>query len=212
MKTYRTRQERLDYLQVNFSQFLQGKVLDVGCNEAYLRPYLGPSRYIGVDLIGNVDVQVNLEDGVLPFAGSIFDCVVCLDVLEHLEEIHSMFPELIRVTRGYAIVSLPNPFAQYWPLFFRGGGNADKYGLPPDRPPDRHRWFFNYDEAKTFLITMAHRNNARILRIVPIPIVEDGVFWKVAVKQLLRRLMAPKGDKYLNFSTQSIWALMEKQR
>lgn len=212
MKTYHTRQERIAYLRINFSQFLQGKVLDVGCDEAYLRPYLGQSCYVGVDWVGNVDVQVNLENGALPFGDNSFNCVVCLDVLEHLEEIHSMFAELIRVTNRYAIVSLPNPFAQYWPSFFRGGGNADKYGLPPDRPLDRHRWFFNYEEATTFLITMAHRNNTHILRIVPVPIKEGSVFWKAIVKQLLKRLMAPAGNKYLNFSSQAVWAVMEKQK
>ena len=212
MKTYRTRQERAAYLWAKFAPVLKGTVLDVGCGEAHLRELIGHGRYVGIDLHAAADVQVDMEQVALPFGDDAFDCVVCLDVLEHLEMIHPAFTELIRVAHSHVIVSLPNPFGQYWPLFFRGGGNADKYGLPPDPPKDRHRWFFNYEEAKAFLITMAHRHNARVVQLMPVPIAEDSAFHKAIIKQALRRLIAPTGDNHLNFSTQAVWAIMEKHR
>jgi SAM-dependent methyltransferase len=211
MKNYRTRQERGTYLQTNFGPFLQGVILDVGCDEAYLRERLGQARYVGLDLYGDPDVLVNLEQGILPFGDNTFDCVICLDVLEHLEYIHQVFDELVRVTRTYVIISLPNSLGQSWPLLIRGGGGIEKYGLPTDRPKDRHRWFFNYEEAKAFLITMAYRNNAYVRRLVPIPLVEEAVFWKAMAKWLIKRLIAPTGDKYLNLSTQAVWAVLEKR-
>jgi len=204
MKNYHTRQERVAYLQANFAPFLQGRVLDAGCDERYLREWIGRAHYVGVDLYGDPDVRVNLEQVALPFGDGTFECVICLDVLEHLEHIHQVFSELVRVARTYVIVSLPNPLGQCWPQLVRGGGGYDKYGLPADLPLNRHRWFFNYEEAKAFLVTMAHRNNARIVRLVPVPLVEESVFWKALAKRLIKRLIAPTGDSHLNLSTQAV--------
>ena len=72
-------------------------------------------------------------------------------------------------------------------------------------------WFFNYEEAKAFLVTMAHRNNVRIVRLVPVPLVEESVFWKALAKRLIKRLIAPTGDSHLNLSTQAVWVVLEKQ-
>ena len=211
MKNYRTRQERVAYLQANFAPFLQGRVLDVGCGEAYLRERIGRERYVGVDLYGDPGVLVNLEQAALPFGSDTFECVICLDVLEHLEHIHRLFDELVRVARTHMIISLPNPLGQYWPQMVRGGGRSMQYGLPASPPQDRHRWFFNYEEAKAFLITMARRNNLHIRHLVPVPLVEESVFWKATAKRLIKRLIAPTGDRYLNLSTQAVWAVLEKQ-
>ena len=210
MKNYRTRQERVAYLQANFGSFLQGKVLDVGCDEAPLRNSLGRGRYVGVDLYGAPDVFVDLEQGALPFGSDTFDCVICLDVLEHLEHLHQVFSELVRVARRYLIISLPNSLGQYWPQLIRGGGRSVHFGLPVDPPQDRHRWFFNYEEAKAFLLVMAQRNDLQLRRLEPVPLVEQSVFWKAWAKKLLKRLIAPTGDRHLNLSTQAIWVVLEK--
>jgi 2-polyprenyl-3-methyl-5-hydroxy-6-metoxy-1,4-benzoquinol methylase len=210
MDNYRTRQERVDYLQANFRSFLQGKILDVGCDKAYLRERVGRANYVGVDLYGDPDARVNLEQAVLPFGSNTFDCVICLDVLEHLEHIHQLFGELARVTRAYMIVSLPNPLGQYWPQLVRGGGRSVHYGLPPDPPADRHRWFFNYEEAKAFLVTMARRHQMHVVRLTPVSLVEESIFWKAFIKRLLKWAIAPTGDRRLNLSAQAIWAVLER--
>ena len=211
MKNYRTRGERAEFLRANFAPFLRGRVLDVGCDMARLRASMCRGDYIGIDMYGDPDVRVHLEEAVLPFGNGSFDTVVCLDVLEHLEHIHQVLSETIRVTRTFAIYSLPNPVGQSWPRLVRGGGGYDKYGLPLEPPQDRHRWFFNYEEARAFLITLAHRNNARVLRVVPVPLVEEAAFLKAWAKKILKRLVAPAGDRHLNLTTQAVWALIEKQ-
>ena len=38
------------------------------------------------------------------------DCVVCTDVLEHVNNLHEVFEELIRITKRYVIISVPNGF------------------------------------------------------------------------------------------------------
>jgi SAM-dependent methyltransferase len=212
MDNYRTRQERIAYLRSNFDGFLQGRVLDVGCDKAYLRRQDNRFQYVGVDLYGEPDVYVDLEQATLLFADKTFDCVICLDVLEHLEHIHLLFGELARVTRLHLIVSLPNPLGQWWPQLIRGGGGADKYGLPAQPPLDRHRWFFNYEDAKSFLLTSAQAHQLQVVRLQPVPLVEEAVFWKAWFKRLTKRLIAPTGDRYLNLSTQAVWMVLKKER
>jgi trans-aconitate methyltransferase len=49
--------------------------------------------------------------GLLPFAARSFDLVVCLEVLEHLENPGRAIEELVMVSRRYLVVSVPHePF------------------------------------------------------------------------------------------------------
>ena len=52
----------------------------------------------------------------LPFAGQRFDCVVAIDVLEHLDDDQPFLRELHRVLRpdGQAVVTVPNGDPQLW--------------------------------------------------------------------------------------------------
>jgi SAM-dependent methyltransferase len=210
MNNYRNRQERLAYLRANFGPYLRARVLDVGCDQAYLRDALGRAHYVGIDLYGRPDVLVNLEQVNLPFGDSVFDCVVCLDVLEHLEHIHALSDEIVRVARQYLIISLPNPVGQYWPRLVRGGGQSVHYGLPSVPPADRHRWFFNYEEGKAFLLGMARKHHLSVERLIPVPLIEEAVWWKAVIKQAMKRIIAHGGDRYLNLGTQAIWAVLQK--
>ncbi|MEE9323974.1 MAG: class I SAM-dependent methyltransferase, partial [Dehalococcoidia bacterium] len=153
------RGQRPRLLLQRYGNFLQGTILDVGCGPAYLRETLS-SHYIGLDLSGRPDVRADLRHG-LPFRDNAFDCVVANDVLEHLENIHEAFDELIRVTKKYVIMSLPNCWHRYWQHLLVG--KSDRYGLPPEPIDDRHLWFFNTEEAEDFVFYRAALNNARVL-------------------------------------------------
>ncbi|MCP4712255.1 MAG: methyltransferase domain-containing protein, partial [Planctomycetes bacterium] len=81
-----------------FEAYLKGAVLDVGCYQAYLKTLLpDDTQYTGIDIAGTPDIQMNLEEiERLPFEDNQFDCVVCADVLEHLDNLHAIFAELLR--------------------------------------------------------------------------------------------------------------------
>jgi 2-polyprenyl-3-methyl-5-hydroxy-6-metoxy-1,4-benzoquinol methylase len=95
--------------------------LDAGCGEgetiARLEDALG-SRIVAVDLnresvdftanrLPHVDTRLeNVYD--LPFDAGEFDLVLCLEVLEHLEDPEDALTELGRVSRKHVVISVPH--------------------------------------------------------------------------------------------------------
>lgn len=150
---YTDRLSKAAYVAGKYRSILDGSVLDVGCDAAPLRSLVAhPGRYVGVDIRQDADVTLDLDKQDLPFADAAFDTVVCTDVLEHLERCHAVFDELCRVARSRVIVSLPNPLRNLLMAIAEGtAGRLKYYGLPVERPADRHRWFFGFEEAAEFL-------------------------------------------------------------
>lgn len=205
------RKNRSEYVARRFAPILNGRVLDVGCDRAYLKQLLAPhastSRpldYVGIDISGTPDLTINLEKiDRLPFEDRSFDAVVCTDVLEHLDNFHQLFGELLRVTRGSAVISLPNCWSAARLPIARGRGSFAHYGLPLDRPQDRHKWFFSLTESIDFLEGHRKRGLFRNLTMHatekprPVPV------------RALRRLRYPEELHYLNRYAHTLWALLE---
>jgi|TARA_B100000929_G_scaffold273925_1_gene246670 SAM-dependent methyltransferase len=128
-------------------------ILDIGCRDKALKKYLKEDiLYQGIDFKDDDEVLAhNLEEGI-PFSDDSFDIVFALDVLEHVENIHFLFSEILRVSKKEAIVALPN--MSYWKFrlrYLKGNDISDKYVLPPKMILDRHRWLTSYKSSK-FLI------------------------------------------------------------
>lgn len=153
---YSDRNGKAGYIADKYAAILRGSVLDVGCDTARLRGLVAePSMYVGVDLTreGGADLAIDLDCHSLPFADRSFDTVLCTDVLEHLDRAHAVFDELCRVAGAHVIVSLPNPLRTMLETLVLGQTSIKYYGMPAERPPDRHRWFMNAVEAATFVRT-----------------------------------------------------------
>ena len=106
---FSSRESRSTFVATRFAEYLGESVLDVGCFDAPLRTLLGSSVYTGVDMAGKPDIQLHLEKAArLPFGDRTFRAVLCIDVLEHLDNLHAVFGELVRVAKQYVIISLPN--------------------------------------------------------------------------------------------------------
>ena len=202
---FKGRAARSEYLARRFRDYLHGALLDVGCDRAVLRGLLPDVDYTGVDVAGEPDITLNLEQvDRLPFEDGAFDCVVCSDVLEHLDNLHHVFAELVRVARGHLVVSLPNNWANARRPVGRGKGGIGHYGLPAEPPADRHKWFFSLSEAAAFFAEQARHHPIRIVETVanekprPVP-----VRW-------LRRLRYPAQERYLNRYAHTLWAVFEK--
>ena len=197
---------RSSYVAGRYGATLKGRVLDVGCDRAVLRDLVPGIQYTGIDLTEQADLRLDLEKVErLPFEDDSFDCVVCTDVLEHLESLHHIFNELVRVTRRHIIVSLPNNWANARVPIQRGHGSFDKYGLPAARPVDRHRWFFSLSEAVDFV-------EAQTLKL-PISIADIHAIEKPKplIARALRRLRYPRQLCYLNRYSHSLWVLLAKR-
>lgn len=156
---YHDRETKQQYVALKYEKILKGTVLDVGADEGYIRKYLPESvNYVGIGMGGkNEDiVKVDLETERIPYPDKYFDCVMCLDVLEHLENIHDVFDELCRVSKQWVLISLPNAYNDIVNYLSNGKYmgreyNTKYYGLPEKPVADRHKWFFSSFEAANFV-------------------------------------------------------------
>ena len=100
-------------------------VLDVGCGEGFTLARLSREKigktYEGIEaeetaitLGKKLYPRLTIDKGdiyKLPYKNNSFDLVVCTEVLEHLEKPKKAYRELIRVSRKYVLLSVPNePF------------------------------------------------------------------------------------------------------
>lgn len=200
-----SRESRTQFVARRFARYLrEGSVLDVGCFEAPLRALLPRGSYTGVDMVGNPDVVLDLDQAErLPFADNAFSCVICIDVLEHLDTLHSIFAELIRVSSQHVIISLPNCWCDARRPLARGRGHFGHYGLPLQKPKDRHKWFFSLSEAHEFVQGKA----------AELGLLLDDLFVtekpRHAVLTMVRRAIY-SGSAYQNRYSGTLWAVLRK--
>lgn len=97
------------------------EILDVGCGEGLVLHYLNDLKKIDkCYAIDHNEIEVmdakrnipfcNIEVGSIydiPFKENFADLVICSEVLEHLEYPQKAIEELYRVTREYALISVP---------------------------------------------------------------------------------------------------------
>lgn len=85
------------------------EVLDVGCGRRPYAPLVErhARRYVGVDVAPGPTVDVVASADALPFEDHSFDCVLCNQLLEHVESPATVVAELHRVLRpgGVALAS-----------------------------------------------------------------------------------------------------------
>lgn len=108
-----------------------GTIMDIGCSDQAVKPYLGKcTRYIGLDYYRTATQwygsrpQVFGDAHDLPFPGSLIDCVLLLDVLEHLEKPERGLAEIRRVLKPGGLLIIQVPFL--YPVH--------------DKPQDYRRW------------------------------------------------------------------------
>lgn len=115
--------ERLNAVLALIGKARDGKILDAGCGEGHFLERLrseGQKSVYGIDISAKrvlaarkraQQATVKVGDVTkIPFPRGFFDAVVCMDVLEHLDEPWKATSELMRVTKkgGSVIVSVPH--------------------------------------------------------------------------------------------------------
>jgi hypothetical protein len=199
------RQSRPEFVLSKFPEVFTGTVLDIGSDAGVIKGRLGDENVTGIDLNPSADILLNLDEVErLPFEDGKFSAVLCLDVLEHLENLHRMAGEAIRVSSQFVLISLPNPWSLARLRLARGNGSIPHYGLPDDPPEDRHRWFFSYLEALRYLSGL-QSGSLRIRRLMT---VEKAV---VSPIRWFRQLLYFDPDRYRNRYVHTLMCLLEKQ-
>jgi len=116
-------------------------ILDVGCGEGFTLNRLKANN-IGEKLEGieysedaivigkKIYPEIKITKGniyKLPYKDNSFDLVLCTEVLEHLENPEEGLRELIRVSKKYLVISVPNePFFMF--AQFVRGKNWSRFG------------------------------------------------------------------------------------
>jgi SAM-dependent methyltransferase len=164
-----------------------GKVLDVGCGHRPYREIFTGSEYFGVDTPvsygegSSPDAWASAEG--LPFADGSFDCMVCTEVLEHLEDPERAVEEMARVLKPGGCLILSAPFI--WPVH--------------EAPRDFHR-FTNYG-LNSLLAAGRFEVTASIQR---------GGFWSVMVQLASDRWYhAGRGSRLLSAVSDRLWGALQ---
>ena len=197
---------------MKFKNYLKESILDVGCDEGYLREYISIDvRYIGIDIRGNPDFVINLEiDKLNKFDDKSFRTVICLDVLEHLNNLHDVFDDICRVSKKYVIISLPNSWSLFKYSLISGKTGYKRWGLPLNNPMDRHKWFFNYEEALNFIKERGKINNFFIKFHFPVPYYFNSISHQLF--HLFFKIYYRNQYKYNNLFYHTVWALLEREK
>lgn len=109
-------------------------ILDAGCGEGFTMNLLSEAgihaSMTGIDfsdtaisIAQKISPNLNIKKAsiyLLPYRNASFDLIICSEVLEHLEDPDTALSEIIRVSKKYILVSVPNePYFQC-ANFFRG--------------------------------------------------------------------------------------------
>ncbi|MBW2569429.1 MAG: hypothetical protein JRD93_08435 [Deltaproteobacteria bacterium] len=169
MGMYTSRNNKYAWVYDRFKKYLINSVLDIGACECKLREYLVDTRYVGVDK-NDGDISLDLDKETIPGTYREYHIVLCLDVLEHLENIHSVFDRICYLADRYVLISLPNCYNSII-SFIRAGKyskeiNMKFYGLPIEPPSDRHRWFFSGKEAYKFVKARGVNNGFELVEMI----------------------------------------------
>lgn len=150
-EAYERGKQRYGLVAAELANYLSDTILDVGSRDDTLSVISGrPCELVDKH---NPDLpDFDWERERLPYNDETFDTVVCLDTLEHLNCPHDRFDDLLRVSRGNVIVSLPNCWRNTVLELLTASGRQSSYGLPCETPKDRHQWFFNTEEALNFIV------------------------------------------------------------
>lgn len=109
-------------------------------------------EYTGSDLFQNEEKSVDYVGDIMSIElEKRFDCVVGLDVVEHVDDPAFILRRMYDLSNRYIIVSLPNIYhIRHKYNFAFKSSLGDKYSFQYDTPLDRHRWVMNYDEILLF--------------------------------------------------------------
>lgn len=171
------------------------KILDVGSSDLAL---VEAAKKHGFDAKG-IDIDtVNFEKEKLSFEDNSFDLIVCISVVEHLNNIDNLFREVYRILKkdGFFIIVTPN-----W-----------KYNIRTFYDDFTHKHPFTFNSLNFAL--SAHK--FKDIQIVPWLIGKSAWMWNTRFKFLIARLLPFRGDtkyavpKFLKGKSKTLLSISKK--
>lgn len=162
---FKDRTERAEFIKQKFGSYFNHSynILDIGCSNNDLKKITGEKVY-GIDIAGTPDKVIDLEkERLSAFPDNSYDFLVCTEVLEHIDNLYEVLDDMVRVSKKYILISLPN-CPDIWKVleivFLAKTGKF--YGFPLNKPTDRHKWFFSWKELDKFFVHYARKNNLAV--------------------------------------------------
>jgi hypothetical protein len=135
------------------NQLTISNVLDIGCRGCEAKHILPEGvDYFGNDLFQNEHGEVSyVGDALEVDFGRTFDCIIALDIVEHVDDPYVLMDKIISLSNKYVIISLPNTYSLRLKInFVLKSSLGSKYSFETSNRLDRHRWVMNYDEIIEF--------------------------------------------------------------
>ena len=148
--------------------------LDIGCGNGILLDLMNNKmKYLGVDADAGVYKRKKnknikyfydgkkTENFLIKKDKNKYDCVVCMDVLEHTDTFLGLFSIALKKSNKYVLIGLPNEDYIISRLRFLFGGGILTHGLEmiSAKPGHKHQWFIQYKTALLLLKNYAKKNN-----------------------------------------------------
>jgi SAM-dependent methyltransferase len=93
------------------SEFVKGRVLDVGCKNKPLKRLFPECEWVGLDKrpVGEIQADAHFMEGV---EDNSFDTVVCINLLHKVESPTMVMKQIARVLKpgGFAVILTPNTY------------------------------------------------------------------------------------------------------
>jgi SAM-dependent methyltransferase len=164
-------------------------VLDVGCGSGEgLKVLASRATYaLGIDLderLRRPDVLVEIKS-IADMPAKSFDVVVCLDVIEHVEQDRAFVGELFRVARRAVFVTTPNYAMSF---------NRNPYHVREYTPREFERLFEGYGSATLYAGTAKGRERVVLSRRLSYFLVNALYTWKptLLAAKIFKRVLGVK--------------------
>jgi hypothetical protein len=189
----------------------EASILNIGGGgKRHLKEALDDEKQVfEIDMEGDCDLRINLDKiDRLEFQDESFDLCCAFDVLEHLEQFHLIYAEMLRIARQGVLVSLPVSSSEI-PLVLQNrkrkipnletGIYSKFYGLPLQHPTDRHRWWLYFDDIVTFFLNEEAEKPIKVSFYI-----RQSISWKGKMIRLISKRI------YYNFVTPYIFIRITK--
>tara|TARA_A100001388_G_scaffold275608_1_gene261469 strand:+ start:4742 stop:5344 length:603 start_codon:yes stop_codon:yes gene_type:complete len=156
----------VNLIKYNFLNY--EKIIDIGARDCLVKRLLeDQSKYLSIDIyqnsLNNIDIVGDVTNLDLSFIGKN-DIVLALDVLEHIDDIHTIVERLFKSNAKAILICLPN--TSNWKYRFNylieGRFPGNKYKLISDsRIIDRHRWVTPIFESISMVKIMCKKTDRK---------------------------------------------------
>ena len=135
--------------------------VDLGSRSNSVLPLTRATRRICVDLHDFSAQSADAHDAVecvqhdlempLPFSDRSHALILCMDVIEHVEKKQQLCREILRISRGTIVLSLPNTQNISYVLGLFRGCMSKQYRFNVPDGTDRHKWVPVYSDSQAFI-------------------------------------------------------------